>query len=1326
MKYILTILAFISVNIAQGQTTLLHENFNTNGTPSYNVLNWPETYDTPWKYYTRTDGSNISINYAGNNGDFFAFRDIDSLFSVSYFYGTRLDFNINIAGYDYLDISGMFASLDSLNFYSFASPTVSVRVISMGLYEDVFFFTSRPRLSSTGTVLGYELKEVSDLNNPIDLSGTFSNFSKRISIPSNLGATNITLRIDISGFVNTQNDFAFDELMVVGDTLLPCTTPTPPSNLTLYNMEDEFHQLVSFDTSSADDYIVFRSEIGPITAAPVDGVVYYDNSSGPGNSHCVGTFSGEDSIFSSTIPSTDYFYSVYAVNDFCSGAPKYSSTGISGSLRTKPEKPSYMIVNCLGIDNVEYMIGTICDGSNCDGLVLVASEGLPPEDPTVDFNLLPAANSDYGLAGNIGSHSKLIFASNVNTSGSHDYNITGLTTGNTVYVNAYTFQDSTNTYYSFPYKDTLDIIVYSPELYSINPMPYSAEIRYDANSYAYLSCYPDEYLVVLSENPFSGIKPSGNGNQYNPNSKFGEGSSFDGGYIVQKDNMTIGILINGLEFNTTYYYQVFSRIDTFWSEPLISSFTTDTIYPTELHQGDLLFAGVASYGIDSTGLCGSTGDSLERYDFVCLEEIRPGTEIEITDCGWEKANSGYYGSNEGLWTFEYVGGSNIPIGQPFTLYAGNILDASVLNESNNWRSKNTLSTISNDLDLNVGGDQLLVTQGMSWNLIGTDQLECTGGKYLTGISTTGIWVASNTDASSNLPKDLHCASVAVQGNTDFINYNGPSTSVSSPELFSLLTNTQYWASSADCNSYSTNTLTYSILNDTAKGKYIWHGGTIGDENSWYNCQNWQPSKVPGENDSVIVDGLLSNYNLVLNDSADFASIYENEAYANTILIRNNGVIESKSNNAATINIENLLMYSNSLGTLDLDDQDSSTSDATIIISGDFIIQPNSLQSGNSEFHFVGSNIQEVQIDDELSKVVMQKSDSSIILLDTLTIKDSLIYNDGYIEGDSFPVVFNDDAEAVNHSTESFTIGTVIKKGNDAFTFPTGAPNLYKPVTISAPSLATDVFSVTYNDTCHFPNSTSSFPNFSTYSPYEYWDIDRLIGNSAIDIKFYWDSYSNVYDPVLSHPIGIAHLDLASNHWFDVTPNNINIADQEITVYAVNSFSPFTFWTYFGNFFTNLNNLNISSNNLNDKILLNWEADLIGDYIIERSLDLNLFEEIAHYSSQISGQYMDQFISTSDQFYRLKHLQNGIEKYSKVILVKNFNQEKISVYPNPGTDIVNIQLDDRKTHLNVYDMQSRLIYSAYSSGLTPINTSDWHPGVYIIQAYGSNRVLWQKK
>jgi hypothetical protein len=94
--------------------------------------------------------------------------------------------------------------------------------------------------------------------------------------------------------------------------------------------------------------------------------------------------------------------------------------------------------------------------------------------------------------------------------------------------------------------------------------------------------------------------------------------------------------------------------------------------------------------------------------------------------------------------------------------------------------------------------------------------------------------------------------------------------------------------------------------------------------------------------------------------------------------------------------------------------------------------------------------------------------------------------------------------------------------------------------------------------------------------------------------------------------------------------------------------------------------------------------------------------------------------------------NGLKVANLTAGIENVNAEKavaMDVYPNPGDDIVYIELPagDVKGHIEVYDASGRLIQRRLpaENGINSLHVKDWVPGIYFIN-YGRAHAKFVKE
>ncbi|MFO8055261.1 MAG: hypothetical protein R6U19_08905, partial [Bacteroidales bacterium] len=182
----------------------------------------------------------------------------------------------------------------------------------------------------------------------------------------------------------------------------------------------------------------------------------------------------------------------------------------------------------------------------------------------------------------------------------------------------------------------------------------------------------------------------------------------------------------------------------------------------------------------------------------------------------------------------------------------------------------------------------------------------------------------------------------------------------------------------------------------------------------------------------------------------------------------------------------------------------------------------------------------------------------------LTITDTLKLSNTVISPGTHELRFEKGAVAVGHGTQSYINGTIIKTGNDNFTFPAGyrngQKNHYGQVSINNNSGdPADEFSVHY--TYDIPKNRDAFHpsnhnQMESVSSLEYWEISRETGNSTPDITLHYNENDDGTSEINNNPhnLCIAHWNSTlpgTDKWEDIGNNNPNGGASEGSVTALN-------------------------------------------------------------------------------------------------------------------------------------------------------------------------------
>ena len=108
-------------------------------------------------------------------------------------------------------------------------------------------------------------------------------------------------------------------------------------------------------------------------------------------------------------------------------------------------------------------------------------------------------------------------------------------------------------------------------------------------------------------------------------------------------------------------------------------------------------------------------------------------------------------------------------------------------------------------------------------------------------------------------------------------------------------------------------------------------------------------------------------------------------------------------------------------------------------------------------------------------------------------------------------------------------------------------------------------------------------------------------------------------------------------------------------------------------------------------------------------------------------YQDNAPSQGRIYYRLKMVNiDGSFDYSKTIALKlNCSRSEIVVYPNPVTDLLNINVtnaQDNETEASLFDNSGKLVHRGkLISGTNTIDMSRFSKGIYLLTLKNSNEI-----
>ncbi len=179
----------------------------------------------------------------------------------------------------------------------------------------------------------------------------------------------------------------------------------------------------------------------------------------------------------------------------------------------------------------------------------------------------------------------------------------------------------------------------------------------------------------------------------------------------------------------------------------------------------------------------------------------------------------------------------------------------------------------------------------------------------------------------------------------------------------------------------------------------------------------------------------------------------------------------------------------------------STGNSTLAFRGTSYLQtwPGNLAAGTDRFTY-----QHVIINN--SKVTAPQ----VSLGGPVTLSGNLTLTRGIVRTTAVNLLLLPAGSSVSGASSlSFVDGPVSKTGNTAFTFPVGNAGNYKPLSITAPALPADAFTVQYIAANPHPTYSNLLrvPSLDNISECEYWIMTRTAGTSGVQPTLTWDGQS---------------------------------------------------------------------------------------------------------------------------------------------------------------------------------------------------------------------------
>ncbi len=141
---------------------------------------------------------------------------------------------------------------------------------------------------------------------------------------------------------------------------------------------------------------------------------------------------------------------------------------------------------------------------------------------------------------------------------------------------------------------------------------------------------------------------------------------------------------------------------------------------------------------------------------------------------------------------------------------------------------------------------------------------------------------------------------------------------------------------------------------------------------------------------------------------------------------------------------------------------------------------------------------------------VNKEIGEVRLRHDVVVTDTLHLVNGNIVTDTNHVVLNDNSKVIGVADTSYVDGNVKKIGDDAFIYPVGKNNHYRPIGISAPSSTSAEFVANYyemNSDWSYSHSNKD-GTIDDISRNEFWKLERTATTNTVSVTLYWDTITS--------------------------------------------------------------------------------------------------------------------------------------------------------------------------------------------------------------------------
>lgn len=379
------------------------------------------------------------------------------------------------------------------------------------------------------------------------------------------------------------------------------------------------------------------------------------------------------------------------------------------------------------------------------------------------------------------------------------------------------------------------------------------------------------------------------------------------------------------------------------------------------------------------------------------------------------------------------------------------------------------------------------------------------------------------------------------------------------------------------------------------------------------------------------------------------------------------------------------------------------------------------------------------------RLTINNSGDGIVLTSPVSATVSLTMTDGIIYSDdvNYLAIDNTITTVNGVSDNSHVEGPVRKTGNNAFTFPIGQNNVYRPLSISAPATTGHIFTASYFDadgTTAYAG-TSLAPGLNHVSTQEYWILERNAGASGVTVTLSWSPLSGGITDI--NALRVGQWDSGLSRWNDngnaSTTGDVNSGTITASV-ASTVFGPFTLASASSSnpLPVNLISFNAERNGTTADITWSTASESNNDYFtIEKSTDNINYNFVVKAkgngnSTSVSNYHVnDPDAGQNAVYYRLSQTDfDGTVKTYQPVRIEGIKSVSINIWPNPFAEFINLDAEATITgsiEIRIMNVEGKIVFSktldkSPDTKLTVALPSDLSPGIYFLSVYSNENLM----